>query len=93
MSAHFILSPRGFFFTRKHSNSNPNNYITTLNFDCNLIMRKKLSLIPLEIGQSLELPLVSEIKAGFPSPAEDFQDQSIDLNKEFVPNPSSAKEK
>jgi DNA polymerase V len=52
-------------------------------------MFEKLILIPVEIGQSLELPLISEIKAGFPSPAEDFQDQSIDLNKEFVRNPSS----
>jgi DNA polymerase V len=38
----------------------------------------------------LELPFVeSGIKAGFPSPAEDFIDLSIDLNKELVRNPSS----
>ncbi len=36
-----------------------------------------------------ELPFIQEIKAGFPSPAEDFQDQSIDLNKVLVRNPSS----
>src|SRR5690554_4752121 len=29
------------------------------------------------------------IQAGFPSPAEDFLDFSIDLNKEFIKNPSS----
>ena len=52
-------------------------------------MRQKLSLFPLQIGRCLQLPLITAIKAGFPSPAEDFQDQSIDLNKEFVRNPSS----
>ncbi len=29
------------------------------------------------------------ISAGFPSPAEDFLDISIDLNKEFIKNPSA----
>lgn len=38
----------------------------------------------------LNLPLsISHIKAGFPSPAEDFSDISIDLNKELIKNPSS----
>lgn len=36
------------------------------------------------------IPYMSEgISAGFPSPADDFLDLSIDLNKEFVKNPSS----
>lgn len=38
---------------------------------------------------NFKLMLVPEIRAGFPSPAEDFQDQSIDLNKVLVRNPSS----
>lgn len=38
----------------------------------------------------LSLPLVSEgISAGFPSPAQDFVDLSIDLNKYLVKHPSS----
>ena len=38
----------------------------------------------------ITLPLsISHIKAGFPSPAEDFSDISIDLNKELIKNPSS----
>jgi DNA polymerase V len=38
----------------------------------------------------LELPLVSEgISAGFPSPALDFVDLSIDLNKHLIKHPSS----
>jgi len=41
-------------------------------------------------GVILELPLVvAGIHAGFPSPAEDFVDISIDLNKELVKNPSA----
>ena len=38
------------------------------------------------IGISVELP---EIKAGFPSPAQDYVENSIDLNRELVKNPSS----
>lgn len=39
---------------------------------------------------TLHVPLVSGyIQAGFPSPAEDYIDLSIDLNKELVKNQSS----
>ena len=52
--------------------------------------KKKLSIHPAEIDISLELPLAgSKIKAGFPSPAEDFLDTGIDLNKELIKNPAS----
>jgi len=38
----------------------------------------------------LELPLVSSgISAGFPSPAMDFIDLSIDLNKQLIKHPSA----
>ncbi len=38
----------------------------------------------------LELPFVKEgISAGFPSPADDFLDTGIDLNKELIKNPSA----
>ena len=38
----------------------------------------------------LELPLISsDISAGFPSPALDFIDISIDLNKHLIKHPSS----
>lgn len=38
---------------------------------------------------ALKLPYIGGIAAGFPSPAEDFLDVSIDLNKELIKNPSS----
>jgi DNA polymerase V len=38
----------------------------------------------------MSLPYVKEgISAGFPSPADDFLDTSIDLNKELIRNPSA----
>jgi len=38
----------------------------------------------------LELPFaVNGISAGFPSPADDFLDSSIDLNRELIKNPHS----
>lgn len=36
----------------------------------------------------MEIPFADEgISAGFPSPAQDFMDMSIDLNKELIKNP------
>lgn len=38
----------------------------------------------------MQLPLIQEgISAGFPSPANDFLDISIDLNREFIKHPST----
>lgn len=42
------------------------------------------------LESELELPFVSSgISAGFPSPADDFLDTGIDLNKELIKNPYS----
>lgn len=40
-------------------------------------------------SQAVELPFVGEIKAGFPSAAEDFVESAIDLNKYVVKHPSA----
>ena len=56
----------------------------------NLHKSTNLDLYSANTETSLEIPLVDEeIKAGFPSPASDFLDLSIDLNKELVKHPTS----
>ncbi len=48
-----------------------------------------LELHPVEITTEMQLPYAVEgIKAGFPSPAQDYSDMAIDLNKELIRNPS-----
>ena len=42
------------------------------------------------ISSSLSLPYAEEgVRAGFPSPAQDYMEMAIDLNKEIVKHPSS----
>ncbi len=55
-----------------------------------LYTTKNLEFYSISMETKLELPFVdSGISAGFPSPADDFLDLSIDLNKELIKNPSS----
>jgi DNA polymerase V len=43
-----------------------------------------------DVSSELELPyVVNGISAGFPSPADDFLDINIDLNKQLIKNPST----
>jgi len=37
----------------------------------------------------MPIPFVGNIKAGFPSPAQDYVESSIDLNKELIKHPSA----
>ena len=56
----------------------------------NLHKTLNLDLYSANTETSLELPLADEgIKAGFPSPASDFLDLSIDLNKELIKHPDA----
>lgn len=49
-----------------------------------------LEIYSADTTSTVSLPFVENgISAGFPSPADDFLDISIDLNKEFVKNPST----
>ena len=42
-----------------------------------------------DTNSELELPITENIRAGFPSPAEEYIEQAFDLNKELVKNPSA----
>jgi DNA polymerase V len=51
---------------------------------------KKLDIFSASYTTSMELPMLPfEISAGFPSPALDFVDISIDLNKHLIDHPSA----
>ncbi len=55
-----------------------------------LIKTANLDVYALNNSTALELPFFEAgINAGFPSPAADFLDNSIDLNKHLIKNPSS----
>ena len=52
--------------------------------------KTSLKIYPVSTDTSLNIPVADGgIKAGFPSPAQDFLDSTIDLNKELIHNPSS----
>lgn len=51
---------------------------------------KLLSIYVPDTSTELQLPLIENgINAGFPSPANDFLDGAIDLNKHLIKNPSA----
>lgn len=50
---------------------------------------KEIDLFVPNLNQSVEFPFVGDIKAGFPSPAEDFVESQIDLNKYLIKHPSA----
>ncbi|MCX7862590.1 MAG: translesion error-prone DNA polymerase V autoproteolytic subunit [Bacteroidales bacterium] len=42
-----------------------------------------------DTSSHIEIPLIETIKAGFPSPADDFIEVPLDLNKALIKNPSA----
>lgn len=53
-------------------------------------MKKKINLYSSDTSTELSLPIADAgIKAGFPSPAQDYMDSAIDLNKELVRHPAT----
>ncbi|MDR3652254.1 MAG: translesion error-prone DNA polymerase V autoproteolytic subunit [Paludibacter sp.] len=56
----------------------------------NIVTTGNIDFYSANTGSELALPLVEGgIAAGFPSPAQDYIDLKIDLNKELIANPSS----
>jgi len=52
--------------------------------------QKKPHVLRPDVSTPCEVPLAgSSVQAGFPSPADDFLDTPLDLNREFVRNPAS----
>jgi DNA polymerase V len=54
-----------------------------------LFQTKQFEFFTAGIDTKLELPYFGKVRAGFPSPAEDFSDERIDLNKILIQNPLS----
>lgn len=52
-------------------------------------MKQNLEIFLVDDSTELSLPLAEGIKAGFPSPAADYSDIAIDLNRELIKHPSS----
>lgn len=50
---------------------------------------RNLDFYTADFSTELELPYASKISAGFPSPAEDYMDMTLDLNKELIKNPNA----
>lgn len=51
---------------------------------------ERLKLYSTDTLSSLELPFAEEgVRAGFPSPAQDYMENSIDLNRDLVRHPES----
>lgn len=51
---------------------------------------KITSISPCEVSGKHELPLfLSKVRAGFPSPADDYLDKRIDLNEHLIQHPAA----
>lgn len=53
-------------------------------------MNEKLNILEINGGENLNISFLnSNVPAGFPSPAQDSDSDSLDLNKELIHSPSS----
>lgn len=53
-------------------------------------MKRNIEIHSIDLSTSLPLQYADEgIRAGFPSPAQDYMEQAIDLNKELIRHPAS----
>lgn len=53
-------------------------------------MKNQIEIHRIDISNNVPIPYADEgIRAGFPSPAQDYMEQAIDLNKEIIKHPAS----
>jgi DNA polymerase V len=50
---------------------------------------KQLEFFSAETSTKLKLPLADGVSAGFPSPAEEYMDLSLDINKDLITHPNA----
>lgn len=54
------------------------------------MQKRKVEIYPIKADAAPPIPLAADkIAAGFPSPADDYLEPSIDLNKKLVKNPNA----
>lgn len=54
-----------------------------------LYIMPPIKIIPSAFEKSLALELTESIRAGFPSPAEDYLHESLDFNRDLIRNPNA----
>lgn len=54
-----------------------------------IIKTKNFEILKADSSEALSLPYIGGVRAGFPSPANDFAGERIDIYKECVPHPES----
>lgn len=53
-------------------------------------MKTQIEIHRIDTSNNVSIPYADEgIRAGFPSPAQDYMEQAIDLNKEIIRHPTS----
>lgn len=53
-------------------------------------MKTQIEIHRIDTSNNVSIPYADEgIRAGFPSPAQDYMEQAIDLNKEIIKHPAS----
>ena len=50
---------------------------------------KSIALIDSEFSKELKLQIAPELRAGFPSPAEEYLQDSLDFNRDLIKHPES----
>lgn len=53
------------------------------------VSMKNIDIIDSEFDKGLELQIAPELRAGFPSPAEEYIHDSLDFNRDLVKHPES----